>query len=96
MPSAEILYDTDMSGWPPTSYHVKLEEPLRRYNAETGEPEDYEYIALTVQEADPKQAYVFPTDAEGKFVDDQMIPMRRKDYALPHVVLIQLGYTLTN
>lgn len=94
MANATIL-STDMSAWPPTTYLVQLDEPLKRYDPETGEPEEFEYVALTVQEAEPRQSYIFPANADGGFVDGQMIPMRRRDYGLPHSILMQLGYTLT-
>ena len=96
MPSATIDYDKNMDAWPPTTYLVHLDEAMVRYNAETGEPEYFEWIALCCKSSEPKEAYVFPTDESGHFVDTSMIPMRRKDFGLPHSVLMQLGYTLDN
>lgn len=85
-----------MTHWPPTTYLVKLDPPLERYNPEDGQLLDqHEYIALTCKDSEPRASYVFPATAEGDFVDDTMLPMRTRDYGLPHSVLTQLGYTLT-
>jgi len=96
MAQAEILYDFDMKGWPPKTYLVKLSEPMRRFDPETGEPEDFEFVALCCKESDPKAAYVFPSTEDGRFVDHSMIPIRTRDFGLPGSVLAQLDYTLTN
>lgn len=94
---ATILYDVNMRGWPPTTYLVQLSEPLARFDPETGEPAGaFEYVALCCKDSNPKAAYLFPSTETGSFVDQSMIPMRTRDFALPHAVLAQLGYTLVN
>ena len=96
MPNATINYDNDMIGWPPKTYLIELDEPMVRYDPETGEPESFTWIALCCKDSEPKESYVFPTDENGHHVDPSLTPMRKRDYGLPHAVLSQLGYTLTN
>lgn len=92
---AYITIDIDMSGWPPTTYLVQLSDPLRRFDPETGElAGEHEFIALCCKDSRPQAAYVFPSTETGGFVDPTMVPMRTRDYGLPHAVLAQLGYTL--
>lgn len=92
----EQVIAVDMTGWPPTTWLVALDPPLKRFDPETGEPTEYGHIALTCQEAEPRGAYVFPSDETGGFVDPTMSPMRTRDYGLPQAVLAQLGYSVTN
>lgn len=96
MADATISYDVSMTGWPPTTYLVHLSEPLPRFNTETGELSgEHHWVALTCKDSEPKAAYLFPSTETGGFVDHTMVPMRTRDFALPHAVLAQLGYTLT-
>lgn len=91
MATAKIL-DTDMSAWPPKTYHVELGEPLNRFDPETGVPEPFSYIALTLLENNT-EAYIFPSNEIGGFVDLTMTPMRRRpNSAFPHPILNDLGY----
>lgn len=96
MPSATINYENNMVGWPPKTYLIQLETPMTRFDPETGDQTFYEWIALTCKESDPKEAYVFPSNENGEFVDPSMTPIRRREFGLPHAVLLNLGYTLTN
>jgi hypothetical protein len=92
----EQVITVDMANWPPTTWLVHLDEPLVRFDPETGAQTGFDYVALTCKDSEPRAAYVFPSDAEGNFVDPTMTPMRTRDYGLPHSVLAQLGFTVTN
>jgi hypothetical protein len=102
---AQIVYErTDgdrvvavtMTDWPPTTWLLHLDEPMKRFDPETGEATEYDYVALTCKDSEPRAAYVFPSTAAGEFVDASMTPMRTRDYGLPHSVMAQLGYAVTN
>ena len=94
---ATIHYDVNMQAWPSTTYLVELDEPISRFDPETGElVGSYTFVALCCKDSEPKAAYVFPSTEAGGFVDSTMQPMRTRDYALPQGVLSQLGYTLEN
>lgn len=86
----------DMTAWPPTSWLVQLDPPLRRYNPEDGTLNgEYDFVVVTCQDATPRASYVFPSNAEGGFVDPTMRPMRTRDYGTPAAVLAQIGYDVT-
>lgn len=92
---ARILQDVDMSPWPPKTYLIQmLDEGMPRFDAETGEKEVFEFIALTLLENN-EEAYVFPSNASGGFVDTTMTPMRRRpNAAFPHAILNEMGYEI--
>lgn len=97
MPNARLMRDVDMSGWPPKTYLVQLEnQPMTRFDPETGEPEYFEYVALTVSQVGG-ETFVFPSNEMGQFVDSTMVPMkRRQNFEFPHDALADLGYLLVN
>lgn len=90
---AKILTDIDMSAWPPKTYLIQmLDEGMPRFDPETGSREDFEYIALTLLENN-EEAYIFPSNETGGFVDTTMTPMRRRqNAAFPHSILNEMGY----
>jgi len=92
----ESVIPVDMTGWPPTTWLVRLDTPLKRFDPETGDATEYDHIALTIQDANPRASFVFPSNAEGGFVDPSMQPMRTRDYGTRDAVLGMLGYSVTN
>lgn len=89
-----------MSHWPPESTLVRLDPPLKRFDQVTGDPVLYEYVAVQRQSktfgAPEDATFIFPSDAEGGFVQEFMTPIEKRDPGLIHSALKALGYDVTN
>lgn len=99
MPNATLIENVDMVGWPRKTYLVLLDEPLNRFDPETGIAEPFSYIALNIGEDGngtlAEKAYIFPSNEKGEFVDTSMVPMRKlPNSSFPHTILGALGYTV--
>ena len=97
MLNATILDDATMTAWPPTTYLVQLDQPLRRFNPEDGTLlDEHTYIAVCCKSSEPREVHVFPATSEGGFVDSSMTPIRRRDYATIEQALQGLGYEVSH
>lgn len=91
--------NTVMVGWPPDSYLVQIDPPLKRFNPATGEPAgEYSHIAVQIPRAEMAEndALVYPSTPKGEFVDSTMSPIRTVAGGVLHSVLKGLGYEVTN
>ena len=101
MGSATIRYEQEMGHWPPVCKLVKLDPPIKRFDVETGEPVEYDWVALQIREepyfhGDAKGATIFAATENGDFVHEHMIPLGKAEYGAIHNVLKQLGYDAAN
>lgn len=101
MSTATINYDQSTAHWPPESFHVQLDPPLKRFDPHDGKPILYDWIMVTCKHsrhygAGQDCVEVFPTDEAGNFVQDYMIPLSKYDYGQVHSVLKAMGYEVAN
>jgi hypothetical protein len=99
--SATINYLAEMTHWPPVCKLVHLEPGIKKFDIDTGEPVEYNWVAVQVREepyfkGDARGVTIFAATEEGDFYHEHMIPIATADYGAIHSVLKKLGYDVTN
>lgn len=90
---------TVMMSWPPDSYLVQIDPPIKRFDPATGElAGSYTHIAVQIPRAEMAEndANIFPSTPTGQFVDPTMAPIRTVAGGVLHSVLKSMGYEVTN
>jgi hypothetical protein len=90
-----------MDHWPPHTVLVHLDEPIHYFDRETGHKQRTIFIAVTsrhpdVHAADHARIDVFPCDAEGGFIEDHLVPIRKLEFQRITHVLEGLGFDVVD
>jgi hypothetical protein len=90
-----------MTHWPPHTVLVYLDQRIHYYDRETGEQLCTKYIAVNSRHpdihcADQARVDIFPCDADGNFVEDTMMPIRKVPFTRISKVLGDLGFDVVD
>jgi hypothetical protein len=98
---ANAVVKNKMDHWPPHTVLVHLDEPIHYFDRETGKKLAAKYVAVNsrhpdIHSADYARIDVFPCDAEGGFVEDTLVPIRKVEFQRITTALEGLGFDVVD